>query len=107
MVSWEMDLTLEISFVLEAVKRALTRSRPEIMNSDQGSQFTSPCVAMGISGLSHSTRAMRCSRVMLKNWKKEALESLPQLFDKRNIEAWHLKRRWGKRGPEALNAIPG
>jgi len=23
----------------------------------------------------------------LKNWKKEALESLPQLFDKRNIEA--------------------
>lgn len=41
-VSWEMDLTLEISFVLEAVKRALTRSRPEIMNSDQGSQFTSP-----------------------------------------------------------------
>jgi len=41
-VSWEMDLTLEISFVLEAVKRALTRSRPEIMNSDQGSQFASP-----------------------------------------------------------------
>jgi putative transposase len=33
-VSWEMDLTLEISFVLEAVKRALTRSRPEIINSD-------------------------------------------------------------------------
>lgn len=23
----------------------------------------------------------------LKNWKKEALENLPQLFDKRNIEA--------------------
>ncbi|SHJ31925.1 Integrase core domain-containing protein [Desulfofundulus thermosubterraneus DSM 16057] len=41
-VSWEMDLSLEISFVLEAVKLALARSRPEIMNSDQGSQFTSP-----------------------------------------------------------------
>ncbi|TYO92306.1 putative transposase, partial [Desulfallas thermosapovorans DSM 6562] len=41
-ISWEMDLTLEIYFVLEAVKRALTQSRPEIMNSDQGSQFTSP-----------------------------------------------------------------
>jgi len=41
-VSWEMDLSLEISFVLEAVKKALARSRPEIMNSDQGSQFTSP-----------------------------------------------------------------
>ncbi len=41
-ISWEMDLMLEIYFVLEAVKRALTQSRPEIMNSDQGSQFTSP-----------------------------------------------------------------
>uniref|UniRef100_UPI0031F63A0E IS3 family transposase n=1 Tax=Thermacetogenium phaeum TaxID=85874 RepID=UPI0031F63A0E len=41
-VGWEMDLTLEISFVLDAVERSLARSRPEIMNSDQGSQFTSP-----------------------------------------------------------------
>jgi putative transposase len=41
-VGWEMDLTLEISFVLDVVKRSLARSRPEIMNSDQGSQFTSP-----------------------------------------------------------------
>lgn len=41
-VGWEMDLTLEISFVLDVVKRSLVRSRPEIMNSDQGSQFTSP-----------------------------------------------------------------
>lgn len=41
-VSWELDQTLEISFVLEAVRRALKVSRPEILNSDQGSHFTSP-----------------------------------------------------------------
>lgn len=41
-VSWELDQTLEISFVLEAVERALSVSRPDIFNSDQGSHFTSP-----------------------------------------------------------------
>lgn len=41
-VSWELDQTLEIPFVLEAVQRALAKATPEIMNSDQGSHFTSP-----------------------------------------------------------------
>ncbi|MGI9860448.1 IS3 family transposase [Moorella naiadis] len=40
-VSWELDQTLEVPFVLEAVQRALHQARPEIINSDQGSQFTS------------------------------------------------------------------
>lgn len=41
-VSWELEQTLEISFVLETVQRALAKATPKIMNSDQGSQFTSP-----------------------------------------------------------------
>jgi putative transposase len=41
-VSWELDQTLEIDFVLHAVDRALGVARPEIWNSDQGSHFTSP-----------------------------------------------------------------
>ncbi|MBM7855038.1 transposase InsO family protein [Desulfohalotomaculum tongense] len=41
-VSWELDQTLELPFVIEAVEKALARTKPEIMNSDQGSQFTSP-----------------------------------------------------------------
>jgi putative transposase len=41
-VSWELDQTLEIPFVLHAVDRALEKAQPEIWNSDQGSQFTSP-----------------------------------------------------------------
>jgi putative transposase len=41
-VSWELDQTLELPFVLHAVEGALTCATPRIMNSDQGSHFTSP-----------------------------------------------------------------
>lgn len=41
-LSWAIDDTLEIDFVLEACHNALSHSVPEIMNSDQGSHFTSP-----------------------------------------------------------------
>lgn len=41
-VSWQLDDSLEIDFVLAAVDQALARSQPTIMNSDQGSHFTSP-----------------------------------------------------------------
>lgn len=40
-VAWGLDYTLEADFVLEALNRALRVSKPEIVNSDQGSQFTS------------------------------------------------------------------
>lgn len=41
-VSWELDQTLEIDFVLEALYKALKVGMPKIVNSDQGSHFTSP-----------------------------------------------------------------
>lgn len=41
-LSWAIDDTLDISFVLEAGHKALRTASPEIMNSDQGSHFTSP-----------------------------------------------------------------
>jgi putative transposase len=40
-VSWELEQSLEIGFVLRAVDKALDQARPEICNSDQGSHFTS------------------------------------------------------------------
>jgi putative transposase len=40
-LSWSLSLTMEVDFCIEALKRALRRGRPEIFNSDQGSQFTS------------------------------------------------------------------
>jgi putative transposase len=39
-VSWELDDTLQMPFVLTAVDRALGTGQPEILNSDQGSHFT-------------------------------------------------------------------
>jgi putative transposase len=41
-ISWELDQTLELPFVLTAVDRALAQAKPVICNSDQGSHFTSP-----------------------------------------------------------------
>jgi putative transposase len=40
-VSWEVDQTLQLPFVLEAVTRAFQVATPDIWNSDQGSHFTS------------------------------------------------------------------
>jgi putative transposase len=39
-VSWELDQTLEMPFVMAAVERALAQATPVIWNSDQGSHFT-------------------------------------------------------------------
>ena len=41
-VAWDLDQTLDLGFVLEAVDRALAVGCPTIWNSDQGSHFTSP-----------------------------------------------------------------
>jgi putative transposase len=40
-LAWEMSITLDSSFCVDALKTALGMGTPEIFNSDQGSQFTS------------------------------------------------------------------
>src|ERR687893_1776443 len=41
-LAWRLSITLEAAFCIEAVEEALARyERPEIFNTDQGSQFTS------------------------------------------------------------------
>jgi putative transposase len=40
-LSWEVSLSMESGFCVSALKAALAISKPEIFNSDQGSQFTS------------------------------------------------------------------
>lgn len=40
-VAWQMDDTLEMPFVLDAVDRALKIAKPRVWNSDQGAHFTS------------------------------------------------------------------
>jgi len=40
-LSWELSLSLEPEFCVKALQKALEISKPEIFNSDQGSQYTS------------------------------------------------------------------
>jgi len=40
-LSWRLSVSMELDFCVEALKCALRRGRPEIFNTDQGSQFTS------------------------------------------------------------------
>jgi putative transposase len=41
-LAWRLSITMEAAFCVEALEEALTRhGRPEIFNTDQGSQFTS------------------------------------------------------------------
>ena len=40
-LSWELSNTLDVSFCLAALERALEFARPLVFNTDQGSQFTS------------------------------------------------------------------
>jgi putative transposase len=40
-LAWEVSVTMDTSFCLSALELALRQGKPEIFNSDQGSQFTS------------------------------------------------------------------
>jgi putative transposase len=40
-LSWELSNSLDVYFCLEALDKALREGKPEIFNTDQGSQFTS------------------------------------------------------------------
>jgi putative transposase len=40
-LAWDISITLDAAFCIQVLERALTISRPEIFNSDQGVQFTS------------------------------------------------------------------
>ena len=65
-VSWELDQSMQIGFVMEAMQQALERARPQICNSDQGSQFTSPQYTQLL--LAHEVRiSMDCKGRALDN----------------------------------------
>jgi len=40
-ISWELSNTMDVHFCLEALGTALAKYKPDILNSDQASQFTS------------------------------------------------------------------
>lgn len=49
-VDWGLSSTLDKGFVLTCMRRALGKSRPQIINSDQGGHFTNPDYVSLIEG---------------------------------------------------------
>jgi putative transposase len=100
-LAWRLSNTLEGSFCLEALDEALVGQRPEIFNSDQGSQFTAAAftgrlehcgVAISMDGQGRAIdnvfverlwRSVKYEEVYLKDyadgWEAEA--SLGRYFD--------------------------
>jgi putative transposase len=94
-LSWRLSNTLTGGFCLEALEEALSRSQPEIFNSDQGSQFTATAftsrlesqgVAISMDGRGRAIdnvfierlwRSMKYEEVYLRDytdgWQAEAL----------------------------------
>ena len=108
-VSWELDQTLELPFVLEAMGQALQTATPQICNSDQGSQFTSPQwisllqeagVSISMDGKGRATdnifverlwRTVKYEEVYLHDYAspREARQGLSRYFDFYNYRRLH------------------
>lgn len=108
-ISWSLSLTMELEFCVEALKRALRRGRPEIFNSDQGSQFTSEKftreltareIAISMDGrdrcmdnifIERLWRSLKYEEVYLKNYASviEAREGIQRYFRFYNEERLH------------------
>jgi len=108
-VGWKLDQTLDIAFVLQAVDVALAEARPEIWNSDQGSQFTSPQytdrllaadIRISMDGRGHAMdnifterlwRSVKYEEVYLNDYAgpRDARHGLAQYFDFYNCERPH------------------
>jgi len=124
-LSGRLSNTLDADFCVEALHEALKRGRPEIFNTDQGSQFTSEAftgllkqhgVRISMDGkgsyndnlfIERLWRSVKYEEVYLKAYQvgKEARSSIGNYFRFYNTERPH--QALGYRTPtEVFNAIP-
>ena len=71
-LAWRVSITMEADFCVEALEEALARfGKPEIFNSDQGSQFTSMAFASVLLHVNSATsrRAWRDNVVVKRLWR--------------------------------------
>lgn len=108
-VSWEVSVTLEKEFCISALARALSTAEPEIFNSDQGAQFTSPAfyqtlldrgITVSMDGrgrffdnifIERLWRSVKQEEVYLKGYADvpDAVSELGRYFDFYNNERHH------------------
>ncbi len=108
-LAWRLSNTLDASFCVEALEEALSRSRPEIFNTDQGVQFTSEGFTSMLKGadvrismdgrgrcfdnimVERLWRSVKYKEVYLKDYQqvRDAREGLGAYFRFYNLERSH------------------
>jgi putative transposase len=96
-LSWRLSNTLEGSFCREALDEALGRGRPEIFNSDQGSQFTATAFtsrlqACGVA-ISMDGRGRALDNVFVERlWRSVKYE---EVYLRDYADGWEAERHLG------------
>ena len=94
-VSWGISNSLDVGFCLEALKRAiLTHGKPEIFNTDQGSQFTSPAFTSLLSDngikISMDGKGRYLDNIFVERlWRSVKYEYLYLNLPKDGVELFH------------------
>ncbi len=108
-LAWEVSVSLESSFCVSALDKALRQGQPEIFNSDQGSQFTSEAfterllqdrIQISMDGRGRALdnifverlwRSVKYEEVYLKDYRSvlEAIQGLRAYFEFYNGERLH------------------
>ena len=123
-LSWELSNTLDAKFCVEALQRALdTGKRPEIFNTDQGSQFTSEAftgllmehgISISMDGAGRAFdnimierlwRTVKYEDVYIRDYKNpaEARRSLAKYFNYYNSRRRHSSL--GKKTPAVVYGL--
>ena len=108
-ISWEISNTLDVTFCVEALKKALHVGKPEIFNTDQGPQFTSHAFTSHLSDkeikismdgkgraidnifIERLWRSVKYEEVYLHDYEtvRDAIKSIGIYFDFYNHERFH------------------
>lgn len=108
-LSWEISNTLDTEFCISALEKALTKGKPEIFNTDQGSQFTSLAftsaledrnIQISMDGKGRAIdnifierlwRSVKYEEVYLKDYETvlDAIRGLNSYFEFYNNERYH------------------
>jgi putative transposase len=113
-IAWAVSITMEVDFCVEALRRALSTAKPEIFNTDQGSQFTAGGftgileaggIAISMDGrgrvydnifVERLWRSLKYEEVYLKEYAtvREARSSIGDYFRFYNFERLHQALRY-------------